>query len=347
MSSHFSLTSLGWQPFFQQQLTLDEWDSAVPARVMEHHKSEYQLLTEAGYQTLAITHSTPSLTVGDWILLSNEGRLLRALERKSAFRRKAAGSKVAEQWIAANVDTAFIVCSLNDDFNLNRIERYLSLVHEAGAEPVVVLSKLDLCDDPDGLRAKVQKLDNRLCVEAVNSLDADSASQLLPWCETGKTIVMLGSSGAGKSTLTNGLLGEEKQSTGAIREDDDKGRHTTTRRSLIPMQHGALILDTPGMRELQLADCEEGVAAAFADIEALSAECRFSDCKHDNEPGCAVRQAIENGTLEERRLRNYRKLLREQALNGASLAERRAGERKLTQHYARVLRDNHKHKQRS
>jgi len=233
------------------------------------------------------------------------------------------------------VDTAFIVCSMNDDFNLNRIERYLALVNNAEAEPVVVLSKMDLCADPEGLSQQVQALDNMLCVVSVNSLSSDSVAALMPWCKAGKTIVLLGSSGAGKSTLGNCLLGEEHQSTAAIREDDAKGRHTTTRRSLLPMPGGAMILDTPGMRELQLADCEEGVASTFSDITELADHCRFGDCAHGNEPGCAVRVAIEVGDLDERRFLNYVKLLREQALNSASLAQRRASDKNLSRYYKR------------
>lgn len=342
MTNHLSLANLGWQPFFQQQLSLDEWGTAVPARIIEQHKSELELAAEVGKQTLSISRSMPTLTVGDWVLLNAEGSFLRLLERKSCFRRKAAGSKLSEQLIAANVDTAFIICSLNDDFNLNRIERYLSIVNDAGAEPVVVLSKMDLCADPEALCAQVQALDSLLVVETVNSLSTDSTSILMPWCQPGKTVVLLGSSGAGKSTLGNSLLGQATQVTAAIREHDAKGRHTTTRRSLLAMPGGAMILDTPGMRELQLADCEDGVATTFADIEELAKACRFADCQHNSEPGCAVREAIDCGDLDERRFINYRKLFREQALNAASLAERRADDRELSKLYKRVQRESKK-----
>ncbi|WP_200821192.1 ribosome small subunit-dependent GTPase A [Oceanicoccus sp. KOV_DT_Chl] len=336
MNNLLSLASLGWQPFFQQQLHLDEWDNAIPARVLEHHKSEIEVASEAGRQSIQLTHLCPSLTVGDWILLDGEKRITRVLERKSCFRRKASGSKVSVQLIAANVDTAFIVCSLNDDFNLNRIERYLSLTHEAQVEPVIVLTKADLCPGADDLRNQVQQLDSLLCVEALNGLDHESSGVLLNWCTPGKTVVMLGSSGAGKSTLTNTLLGTPLQSTSGIREDDSKGRHTTTRRSLLVMPNDAMILDTPGMRELQLTDCEQGVAVTFADIEAVARQCRYGNCQHDSEPECAVKDAIESGELEERRLYSYRKLLREQEINSASLAERRANDKELSRYYART-----------
>lgn len=337
MANDFSLLSLGWQKFFQQQLTLDEWGVLKPARVMEQHRSSLEVLGEQGVHNLPLLQSMPALTVGDWVLLTDSAQFVRALERKSVFKRKAAGSKLAEQLIAANVDTAFIVSSLNEDFNLNRIERFLSVAHQAGTEAVLVLSKLDLCSNAEELREQAQRLDSRLCVEAVNCLSESSVATLAPWCRPGQTIVVIGSSGAGKSTLSNALLGAAVQDTGGIREDDAKGRHTTTRRSLMLLPSGGLILDTPGMREMQLADCEEGVAATFADIEELATQCRFGDCSHDSEPGCAVREAIENEQLDERRLRSYRKLSREQAMNGASLAQRRAVFRKQGRYHKRVI----------
>ena len=336
MTSPTSPIKMGWQPFFQQQLSLEQWESVTPARVVEQHKSKIELVTEKGNITMPITSSTPELTVGDWVLLESDGRLMRVLKRQSSFSRKAAGHRFAEQLLAANVDTAFVVCSLNDDFNLNRIERYLSVINNAGAEPVVVLTKMDLCPDPDALKSQVQKLDNLLCVEMVNSKDTDSVSALLSWCVSGKTVAMLGSSGAGKSTLTNRLLGEERQAVGEIRDDDEKGRHTTTHRSLLSMPSGAMIIDTPGMRELQLSECEAGIAMTFADIEELARNCKFNDCRHDTEPGCAVRKAIEDGGLDERRFENYNKLDREQAFNAASMVERRAAGKSTSQYHKQV-----------
>tara|TARA_R110001592_G_scaffold336960_1_gene622798 strand:+ start:64471 stop:65538 length:1068 start_codon:yes stop_codon:yes gene_type:complete len=340
VSNELSLANLGWQPFFQQQLSLDEWQELAPARVVEQHRSAIEVATASGHASLPVVHSMPALTVGDWVLLDGGGTFLRALERKSCFRRRAAGAIAQEQLLAANVDVALIVCSLNDDFNLNRIERYLSVVNNADAEPVIVLSKSDLCRDPEAYRAEVQKLDSMLCVELVNNLADGGADVLRPWCRPGKTVVLLGSSGAGKSTLANTLLGQDRQSTGVIRESDAKGKHTTTRRSLIAMSGGAMILDTPGMRELQLADCEQGVATTFADIEELARNCRFGDCAHNSEPGCAVRTAIDAGELEERRYLNYCKLAREQALNTASLAERRAAEKKRGRYYKTIQRES-------
>ncbi|MGA0334392.1 MAG: ribosome small subunit-dependent GTPase A, partial [Kiritimatiellia bacterium] len=185
-------------------------------------------------------------------------------------------------------------------------------------------------------RKQVQSLDPNLAVEAVNCLYPESTRILEPWCRAGNTVVLMGSSGSGKSTLTNTLLGEELQDTWEIRENDSKGRHTTSRRTLFPMPNGALILDTPGIRELQLTDCEEGVHTTFSDIEELTYQCRFSDCSHGNEPGCAVRQSLENGQLDARRLTNYLKLLREQAQNTASLHEKRSHEKSLGKIYRRA-----------
>lgn len=345
MTDSIALSQLGWKLFFQQQLTLEEWEHNTPARVAAQHRASIELLTEHGKQNLALTPGITDLTVGDWLLLDSEGRLQRVLERLSLFSRKAAGSKVDVQLIAANIDTVFVVCSLNDNFNLNRIERYLALAHEAGVEPVVVLTKADLCDDPQALTAQVQALDPMLMIAAVNGLDADSVKTLEVYCGSGKTVAFLGSSGVGKSTLINTLLGQEAQSTGAIREQDGKGRHTTTGRSMHLMAAGGLLLDTPGMRELQLAGVEQGIEDTFSEISELAAQCRFSDCQHQGEPGCAVRAAIETGELDQRRLTNYLKLMREQALNNATIAEKRAKDRNLGRFYKTVQSEARRRKQ--
>lgn len=337
MDNQLTLAQLGWKPFFQQQLTLEEWEAYFVARVVGLERSVIHLLSTRGKQTLPVTPSMPDITVGDWLMLEDEDRFLRLFDRYSLFSRKAAGTKVTTQLIAANIDTVFIVCSMNQDFNLNRIERYLALAKEAGVTPVIVLTKLDCCDNPQELIDKTQSLDPLLDVVAVNSLDADSVSHLRTWCGSGNTVAFLGSSGVGKSTIINTLLGIEIQRTSAIREDDDKGRHTTTRRSLHLIPGGGLLLDTPGMRELQLADCEQGVEETFSEIVELATQCKFSDCSHQGEPGCAVRAAIESGRLDERRLSNYLKLMREQAFNSATLAEKRARDRELGRYYRSVL----------
>ena len=342
MNDYAALVRLGWRPFFQQQLSFDELNDCVPVRVIEQHKSQISVAGETAARDLPLLHHMPALVVGDWLLLDDEGNFRRLLERNTCFRRKAAGAKLDWQLISANVDTAFIVSSVNEDFNLNRIERYLALVHESGAEPVIVLSKSDLSAESEAYRNQVQSLDRNLSVETVNCLDSVSVDSLRPWLNNGETIAVLGSSGVGKSTLVNTLLGSAQQATGGIREDDDKGRHTTTRRSLIQMEQGGLLLDTPGMRELQLADCREGISSTFADIEALADQCRYADCQHQNEPGCAVKTALENEQLGQRRLDNYLKLKREEALNSSSLSEKRAKDKALGKFYKRTLSESHK-----
>ena len=337
------LSQLGWRPFFQHQIDLDHWDHPV-GRVVAQHRNRLELLSEAGALELALRPNMPAITVGDWLLLTPDGQFLRLLERQSLFRRKAPGTKVAEQLIAANVDTLFIVTSLNEDFSLNRIERYLSLANEARVEPVIVLSKSDLCEDPGRFQRDVQNLDPLLIVETVNCLDAGEIRKLLPWCGTGKTLALMGSSGVGKSTLVNSLLGDTVQVTGSIREKDGTGRHVTTGRSLHPMKEGGLLLDTPGLRELQLTACDEGVNSTFAEITALAEKCRFADCHHDEEPGCAVQDAISRGGLEARRLSSYQKLIREQAFNSATLAERRARDKKFGKMVKTVLSEKKAHR---
>ena len=333
MLSPHLIQALGWQTHFQQQVSLDEWGDVTAARVMAQHRSELVLDTGDASIHLTITPSMPALVVGDWVLLSDEQSFVRVLDRKSVFARKAAGSEVKEQLISANVDTAFIVTSANQDFNLNRIERFLAMANEAGAEPVLVITKADLSDEVSSLVEQAQTLDASLAVVAVNALAEQTTDALSPWLGEGETVVLLGSSGVGKSTLANTLMGDSVQATGGIREDDSKGRHTTTSRALIALPQGSLLLDTPGMRELQLSNVEDGIHETFSDIEKLALRCKFNDCTHVSEPNCAVRQAIEDGALSERRLLNYKKLLRENALNSASLAERRAADKSLAKYY--------------
>lgn len=339
MSLNFSLSQLGWQPFFLQQLTLEEWEHTTVARVAVQHRSQLTLISENGYITVPVTPAMPPLTVGDWILLDSSSHFLRALQRSSQFERKAVNSKVENQLIAANIDTVFIVDSMNHNFSLNRLERYLVLAHEAQVEPVIVLTKSDLCTEPQQYIEQARSLDIRLDVAGVDSHDASSLEFLKPYCRMGKTVAFLGSSGVGKSTLVNTLTHTEVQKTGAIREQDSKGRHTTTVRSLHLMPGGGLLLDTPGMRELQLTVSEQGLEETFAEIYKLAEHCRFSDCQHQTEPGCQIRAAIETGKLSERQFKHYSKLQKEQALQVETLAEKRQRGRKLSQYYKRVLKE--------
>ncbi|GAB2646570.1 ribosome small subunit-dependent GTPase A [Vibrio panuliri] len=344
-NSTLTLNQLGWNNLFHQQLTLDDLEHHQLARISEHHRSGYTLLTESGSANIAAHKALPDMTVGDWVVLDAQSQFIRLLERQSLFSRKAAGSKVSEQLIAANVNTLFIVCSLNDDFNLSRIERYLSIAHDADVEPVIVLTKADLCTDIDEKRAQVQSLDPMLFVEVVNALDPEQCQQLTAWCKQGKTVAFMGSSGVGKSTLVNSLLGEETQETGGIREHDSKGRHTTTSRSLHLLPSGGVLIDTPGMRELQIHDCADGVEQTFSDVQALVERCRFSDCQHNNEPGCAVTKALDAGEIDERRVNNYFKLMREQEWNGSTLAEQRSKSKQFAKYCRTVQSESRSRKQ--
>ncbi|GLS91865.1 putative ribosome biogenesis GTPase RsgA 2 [Psychromonas marina] len=336
MNTTMSLHQLGWSGFFQQQLSLDEFENCRIARVLEHHRTRYLLQTETEQLSLTIKADMPALTVGDWLLIDADKLFIRALDRLTLLSRKAAGSKVAEQLIAANVNTLFIVNALNHDFNLSRIERYLAIAHESGCEPVIILTKQDCCENVDDYLQQIHALDSLLMVEAVNSLDVQSVEKLHGWCKTGQTVAFVGSSGVGKSTLVNTLMQEQILATAEARADDDKGRHTTTSRSLFVMPTGGVLLDTPGIRELKIADCEEGINAAFSDISELATQCRFSDCSHQAEPGCAVQKALKAGIIDERRLTNFFKLLREQKRNGATLAESRSADKNLTKFYKKT-----------
>ena len=334
------LRKLGWKPFFQQQLSLEELNDCVPVKVMAVHRSQIEVSGEAGDEAVLVNgplfeDAAERPTVGDWLLLDRESRKpLRRLERSSLFKRMAPGAKHA-QLIAANVDNVLIVSSCNHDFNLSRVERYLALVKEAGCRACLVLTKADLDDDHERYREAL-KSHRDLPVVLVNALDEESVAPLRDYCRSGETLALLGSSGVGKSTLLNSLAGIELAATGGIREDDSKGRHTTRHRALYVIPNGGLLLDSPGMRELGLADVSDGLAATFADISALAARCRFADCAHESEPGCAVQSAVGSDKLDERRLRNWRKLERESKRNSRTLAESRADDKALGQMYRTV-----------
>jgi ribosome biogenesis GTPase len=267
-------------------------------------------------------------TVGDWLLIDDATfEIKHVLQRASLFKRRAAGHDKRTQLIAANVDTLFVVASCNQDFSAPRLERYLVLAREVGVQPVVILTKIDLTDTPDAFVAAVRDLQPGLAVEAINGRDRDSVTRLSRWCGRGQTVALLGSSGVGKSTLVNSLRGSDSIATQAIRKGDDTGRHTTTVREMHRLEGGGWLLDTPGMRELQLVDAGTGIAEVFDDIVDMADHCRFSDCTHDVEPGCAVQAAIASGQLERTRLERWRKLASEEIYNSASQAERRALDR--------------------
>lgn len=320
-----ALESLGWRPFFAQQIDAAALTETPPVRVLSVHRSGLQV---AGDGIEELIPPGPEATVGDWLLFDRAlPRNSRVLDRASLIKRRAPGHDWQVQLIAANIDTLFVVTSCNQDFNPARLERYLALAFDAGIEPVILLTKTDLVPDPAPYVEEARSLSDRVSVVALDARGEAPARELAEWCRPGRTVAFVGSSGVGKSTLTNALAGSLAIATQAIREDDAKGRHTTTHRELHPVPGGCLLLDTPGMRELQLTDAAAGIAELFEDIEELAASCRFRDCAHETEPGCAVRTALEDGQIDAPRLARWRKLKAEDAFNSASLSERREKDR--------------------
>lgn len=349
------LTRYGWREDLPAAAALREHAGAGRlARVIEQHRSGYRVTD--GRAEFAV--GSPSAwtrrgidpearaAVGDWVRLdAQRDQILELLPRSALLSRGAAGEHYQRQLIAANVDTVLVVCGLDGDFNPRRLERYVMLVRASGSEPVVVLTKRDLCADLDARLAQLDDLRRQqIEVIALNARELASRDSLSRWTLPGRTLVLVGSSGAGKSTLTNALLGIERQKTGAVRQTDSRGRHTTTHRSLIPLPEGACLIDTPGMRELKLTGDEDLAEGGFEDVEALAASCRFRDCRHDREPGCAVRAAIESGDLDAARWAQYAKLQDELAAAGAAqaaLREKRQQDRVLTRALNKRLDDKY------
>lgn len=325
---HHILAAYGWNEHWEKTLSLSpSADTRLsPARVVAQYSRTYAVMTESGEHRAVVTgkfefHAAKRSdypAVGDWVLverLPNEERAVihALLPRKSAMVRKAAGNVAEDQVVGANLDDLFIVNALNRDFNPRRIERYLVAAWDSGARPIVLLTKADLRDDPVGIAAQVERIAPGVPVHAVSALLDQGIDDLAPYLQPGRTIGIAGSSGAGKSTLLNWLAGESLQETQGIREHDARGRHTTTHRELFLLNGGALVMDTPGMRELQLWEADDGWHHAFADIESLAGNCRFRDCRHAVEAGCAVLAAVDAGELDPKRLANYRKTGRELA----------------------------------
>lgn len=324
----WNLPELGWRPFFAAQL-IDADESCPPARVMAVHRGRAVVAGEDFEYTVPVTAgiAASGIAVGDWVLIDKHARRLRrVLDRTGAFRRRAAGRGGAMQLLAANVDTVLIVTSANRDFNIARLERYLALAHDAGAFPIVVITKADEIASAGSYVEAARRLAPGLEVNALDARDAHAVQVLMPWCGIGQTVALLGSSGVGKSTLVNSLAGAA-QETAAVRADDQRGRHTTTSRSMHRLPQGGWLIDTPGMREIRLADMAEAIDDVFADVQALAARCRFADCRHAGEPGCAVEAALAAGELDPQRLGRFRKLLAEDRRNTESIAERRHRDR--------------------
>ena len=308
----------------------------TPARITAVHKGRFGIVSDFGEGFAQLKgkeyyyENEMFPTVGDFVLIDynrdGDSRIVKTLERKTYFSRRDPDKGRGEQAIAANFDTVFIMQSLNHDFNPKRLERYLTAAAQSKAEPVIVLTKADLTDDylPYIIETSDVAPGMKTCI--VSAKTGYGMDELSPYIQKGKTLVFLGSSGVGKSSLVNALAGENIMDTSGIREDDSKGRHTTTHRELIMLQNGAMIIDTPGMRELGMWDVTEGLGNAFSDIEELAQHCRFRDCRHENEPGCAVREAIENGTLDESRFESYKKIKTEAKYSGNAADYRRQKE---------------------
>ena len=314
------LDSFGWGPSFADAFVPFADEGLRPGRVMREHRGLFRVQAEEGEYVAELAgrlrHEARGRAdlpaVGDWVALRT-GEGLRAtiqaiLPRRSRFARKAAGDEHAAQVAAANVDTVFLVTGLDRDFNLRRIERYLVLAWESGARPVILLNKVDLSEDAEGARAEVEAIAGGAPVHVIGAKEGRGLEGLTPYLQPRQTIALLGSSGVGKSTLLNRLAGAEQQATREVRTSDSRGRHTTTHRQMFVLPSGTLMVDTPGMRELQLWEADAGLEAAFDDVEAIAAACRFTDCAHGAEPGCAVRAAVEGGRLDAGRFASYQKL---------------------------------------
>ena len=319
-----TINQLGWNLFFQNQFIDKKDPSLVPARVLAVSRNRF--LVDTSQQTFwaflpgksyyQANESSELPTVGDWVLLNHTDQrtgsmIEHCLQRKSQLVRKASGNSGDSQSLAANVDTIFLLTSLNQDLNINRLERALLLAWDSQANPVILLSKSDLCEDVEEIIQRVEQIAIGVPIHPISALEDQGIEALEGYLGEGKTSVVIGSSGVGKSTLVNRLLGTAQQKTKQVREHDDRGVHTTTNRELFFLPSGGMIIDTPGLREWQLLENQEGLAKVFSDVEDFIQNCRFSNCQHKSEPGCGIRQAIDDGALTPKRFAHFQKLQRE------------------------------------
>lgn len=315
-----------WISKWEESLSNEKLTNCIPGRVLLEHKHMYRVITEFGEWLAtcsgafqhAATERRDFPAVGDWVAIEKmpgeeKGIIHSVLPRTSLFSRKVAGTTTAEQIVAVNVDVVLLVTSLNQDFNVRRLERYLLAAYDSGSSPVIVLTKKDVCEDPFPYIEEAASIAYGVPIYAVSSVTGEGIDELQKLLTGGKTAALLGSSGVGKSSLTNALSGIEVMAVQDIREDDAKGRHTTTHRELIKLPLGGLMIDTPGMREFQLWDNSDSLDVSFKDVDAIADRCRFRDCEHGNEPGCAVQEALADGTLAEDRYNSYLKLKKELA----------------------------------